>query len=633
MYASARAFFVILLTISAVSIATAQGADFLVVNAANYGNAIAPDSLATIFGSNLAPATASATLDANGQLPTELASIRVEFNGAAAGLFYVSPGQVNVVVPGGLTPGTASVVVRSTVSGSTKSGVALVIIAAPGVFTIDGSGTGAGAILNAVTYTAAPFVTQTLENGADTRTRIALYCTGIRHANLVTAQVQDTVGSRIPLRVEFAGAAPGFFGLDQVNLLLPPELDGAGTVLLTLTADGRTANVVTFQMSLLPASALRLATLTLSPATVNAGDSATLTVSLNGVARQGGFTVALRSSTSAAQVNALISIPEGKASADTLVTTSTLTATQAAIITAQAGGVVLTVVLEIDPANTVELVGLSVAPNSILGGRNVTGTVTLSGNAPSAGFNVLISGDSDRVRPPASVNVPFGRSSADFAIGTLAVGSAQTVTLTAATSRNIVAAKLTLLPPLQLSLEVSTIVGGGLLNGTVTLGNPAPVTGAIITVQSGDAAVRIPPVTIAGGENSQTFTITTSPVAVERTAAITASYGGLSQTVFLTLTPPPPPTLASLTITPDQVVGGTSTTATATLNSSAGAGGVRVDLRSSSVITATAIPSFVVILQGQNSASFTITTNRFPGLVTFTATSNGVSKTATLTVQ
>jgi len=620
-------------TAALLAASTAAAQTFTVVSAASYQTAVAPDSLATIFGSNLAPATASATLDANGRLPTELAATRVEFNGVAAPLYYVSPGQINLLVPGGLTPGTASVVIRSAVSGSTKNGVALVIIPAPGVFTSDGSGAGPGAILNAVTYAPAPFVVQTAENEADTRTRIAVYCTGVRHANLVTAQVQDTVGNRILLRVEFAGAAPGFFGLDQVNLLLPPELDGAGTVLLTLTADGRTANAVTFQMNPLPASALRFATLTLSPSIVNAGDSATLTVGLNGVARQGGFTVALRSSTSAAQVNPVISIPEGRASADTLVTTSSLTAIQTAIITGQAGGVLLTVGLEIDPPNTVELVGLSVAPSSILGGRNVTGTVTLSGNAPAGGFNVLISSDSDRVRPPAVVNVPFGRSSVDFPIETLAVASAQTVTLTATTGRNIGASKVTLLPPLQLSLEVSTIVGGGFLNGTVTLGNPAPVTGAIIVVQSGDAGVRIPPVTIAAGQNSQTFTITTSPVGVARTATITASYGGLSQSVFLTLTPPPPPTLATLTITPDHVVGGTSTTATATLDGSAGAGGVQVELRSSSVITATAVPSFVVILQGQNSASFTIMTNRFPGLVTFTATSGGVSKTATLTVQ
>ena len=108
MHACGRVISVILLTFFAIPNAKAQPAEFLVVNAASYGNAIAPDSLATIFGSNLAPATASATLDANGQLPTELASIRVEFNGVAAPLFYVSPGQINLVVPGGLTPGTAS---------------------------------------------------------------------------------------------------------------------------------------------------------------------------------------------------------------------------------------------------------------------------------------------------------------------------------------------------------------------------------------------------------------------------------------------------------------------------------------------------------------------------------------------
>src|SRR5262249_24523110 len=47
-------------------------APFTVVSGASYQNTVAPDSLATIFGTNLALATASASLDANGQLPTEL---------------------------------------------------------------------------------------------------------------------------------------------------------------------------------------------------------------------------------------------------------------------------------------------------------------------------------------------------------------------------------------------------------------------------------------------------------------------------------------------------------------------------------------------------------------------------------
>src|ERR1035438_1442828 len=127
--------------------AISQSAPLAVVNAASYGRTIAPDSLATIFGANLAQTTASATLDPNGQLPTELASTSVTINSVPAPLVYVSPGQINMVVPGGLTVGTADVLIRSTTSGSTKSGTALVVASAPGIFTSDASGAGPRAIL------------------------------------------------------------------------------------------------------------------------------------------------------------------------------------------------------------------------------------------------------------------------------------------------------------------------------------------------------------------------------------------------------------------------------------------------------------------------------------------------------
>src|ERR1022692_3419911 len=353
---------VILLTFLAAPAAFAQSNPIAVVNAASYGRTIASDSLATIFGANLAQTTASATLDANGQLPTELASTTVEINGVPAPLVYVSPGQINLVVPGGLTVGTATVLIRSTTLGSTKSGTALVVASAPGIFTSDASGAGPGAILNAVTYGPAPFLVQTPGSGqgnpTDTRTRIAVYGTGLRYAEIVTAQAQDTAGS-YPLTVEYAGVAPGFFGLDQVNLLLPPDLDRADTVSLTLAADGSAANVVTFQMNLMAQSALQLATLALSPAYLNAGDSTALTVGLNGVARAGGFLVGLRSNSSAAVVAPVIAIPQGQASAQTTIATSAVNVVQAVTITAQAGGLTQTASLEIDPASTVQLAGLS----------------------------------------------------------------------------------------------------------------------------------------------------------------------------------------------------------------------------------------------------------------------------------
>jgi uncharacterized protein (TIGR03437 family) len=623
---------VILLTFLAAPAVFSQSTSLTVVNGASYGSAVAPDSLATIFGASLAQATASATLDANGQLPTVLASTSVEINGVLAPLFYVSPGQINLVVPGGLTAGTATVLIRSTTSGSTKSGTALVSASAPGIFTSDASGAGPGAILNAVTYRAAPFLVQTPENGADTRTRIAVYGTGLRDADSVTAQAQDTAGN-YSLTVEYAGAAPGYFGLDQVNLLLPPDLDGAGTVSLSLTADGSAANVVTLQVNLMAQSALQLATLALSPAWLNAGDSAALTVGLNGVARAGGFVVGLRSNSPAAQVSPQIAIPQGQASAQTTVATSAVNGVQGVTIDAQAGGVTRTAPLEIDPASTVQLAGLSVSLGSILGGKNLTGTVTLNGNAPPGGVNIVISSDNDRVRLPAVVAVGFARSSADFAIATLAVTSVQTVTLTATLSHTTVPATLNLLPPLQLTLDASAVVGGNSVSGTVTLADPAPVAGATVALNSGDGTVRVSPVTIPAGQTSQTFTLTTSAVTVARTVSITAIYAGASQTVLLTVNPPAAVTLSSLTIAPNQVTGGTSTQATVTLTGPAGMGGVRVDLQSSSPLTAAASPNFANIPQGQSSAVLTITTSRFQRVVTFTATAGGVSKTATLTVQ
>src|ERR1017187_7373227 len=183
---------VVLLTFPAAPAVFAQSNPIAVVNAASYDRTIASDSLATIFGANLAQTTASATLDPNGQLPTKLASTSVEINGVLAPLVYVSPGQINLVVPTGLSVGTATVLIRSTTSGSTISGAALVTASAPGLFTNDASGAGPGAILNAVTYRPAPFLVQTTENGADTRTRIAVYGTGLRYAGKVTAQAQDT---------------------------------------------------------------------------------------------------------------------------------------------------------------------------------------------------------------------------------------------------------------------------------------------------------------------------------------------------------------------------------------------------------------------------------------------------------
>jgi uncharacterized protein (TIGR03437 family) len=624
-------FCVILLTLPAIG--QSQSTAFTVVNAASYGTTIAPDSLATIFGSNLSLATASAALDSNGQLPTVLGQTSVAINGIAASLLFVSPGQINLVVPDGLTAGAANVAIRSTTSGQTQSGTALVANTAPGIFSLDASGSGPGAILNAITYNPAPFLVLTDDGASGTPTVLAVYGTGLRLANTVTALAQDSAGNRYSMMVQFAGAAPGFFGLDQVNVLLPPDIDGAGIVSLVLTADNFIANAATFQMNFIPAVLVRPALLTFFPNLVTAGGSTALTVSLTGVARAGGYPVGLKTNNAAAPVIAQLAVPPGQASAQTTINTAPITSTTEATITASGSGVTLTATLEIDPVTTVQLATLSVSSGTLLGGRNLTGTVTLNGVAPGAGVNILLASDSNNARVPAVVTVPFGQRSMDFAITTLPVTSAQTVNLTATLSRTTVPVTLTLLPPLQLTLAASAVVGGNPVSGTVTLGDPAPATGAIVTLQSADTAAQVQPVTIPAGQSLQTFTVTTSAVTAARTVTISAIYGLLRQTALLTVNPVAATTLASLTIAPDHVVGGNLAQGTVTLSGPAGSGGVRVNIQSSSVLTASPSPNFVLIPQGQTSAAFTITTSRFAGVVTFTATAGGVSQTAILMVQ
>jgi uncharacterized protein (TIGR03437 family) len=600
---------------------------------------VAPDSLAALFGVNLAGSTAWSTLDQNGQLPTGLGGARVEVNGEAAGLLYVSSSQINFVVPGDAATGTVGVLVRNTATGAAQSGTMLVENTAAGVFSADGSGKGPGAILNAVTYATAPFLTVTDIAGSDQPTILAVYATGIRYAANVGASATDASGNTYNLIVVFAGPAPGYFGLDQVNIVLPPDLDGTGVVSLFLTADGSTSNVVSFPMASLPANSISLAGLSFSPSYVNGGNSATLTVSLNGVARSIGLSVSLSSNNAAAQPPFLVTVPAGKASLQVTVSTLPVTAVQTATITGRAAGASQTAALEIDPASALQLSTLSVAPASVLGGKNVSATVALTGTAAPGGAKIGISSDNTAAHPPAAVSVPFGSSSATFSIPTSVVTASQTCNITATLAHSSQTAQIAVVPALQLVLANSSVVGGSgnTVSGTVTIADSASIVGATIILQSSNWSATVPNggVVIPSGQNSASFTITTAAVTVAQTVTITATYGGLKQSATLAVNPPASATLTGVTVSPTYVTGGTNATGTVTLGAAAPVGGINVILQSSSPAAAQVQPSVVTVQQGTTTASFTIQTYHVTSTqtVTITATAGVVKQTAVLTVQ
>src|SRR5277367_58753 len=94
-----------------------------IVNAASYsGDALAPNTIASIFGTNLAFKTGivSSSDFQNGGLPLTFANVTVYVGGLAAGLYFVSPKQINFLIPNILLPGSTTLaIVRDGVAGPT----------------------------------------------------------------------------------------------------------------------------------------------------------------------------------------------------------------------------------------------------------------------------------------------------------------------------------------------------------------------------------------------------------------------------------------------------------------------------------------------------------------------------------
>ena len=231
------------------------------VSAASFAPAgqLAPESIVAGFGSNLATSIERASLL---PLPTELAGVNVRLLDSAgierlASLFYVSPNQINFLMPLGTAPGPGILTVTS---GGTvvAGGVVDVASVAPTIFTANSTGQGFAAaqvfrIKSDGTQSFEPvarfdaalgtFVAVPIDLGPPTdQVFLILYGTGIRFRS-TQAAVSVNIGGT-PGEVLFADAAPGYVGLDQTNVRLSRGLIGSGEVDVLLSADGKAANTV-----------------------------------------------------------------------------------------------------------------------------------------------------------------------------------------------------------------------------------------------------------------------------------------------------------------------------------------------------------------------------------------------------
>jgi hypothetical protein len=203
-------------------------------------------------------------------------------------------------------------------------------------------------------------------------------------------------------------------------------------------------------------------------------------------------------------------------------------------------GLTLNATLTILPVGLREI---RLAPDRVIGGRTAMGTVTLTEPAPAGGLEVALTSDSPAARVPPCVRIAPNETTATFSVLTSRTRAATPVAVAARFAGVVRWATLTVLPalPVSVTLQPGRVTGGVAAVGTVTLRDPAPAGGAVVTLTSSAAASAAVPatVTVPAGATSATFAVRTSAVTLPVNAIVIASYGGTRHAATLAVLPVP----------------------------------------------------------------------------------------------
>jgi len=230
-------------------------------NPCNAQSIVAPDSLMSAFGTDLATTSA---LD--GTFPTSLGGTTMTLvdstnTSYAVEMYYVGPNQINYYVPSNAQAGPATITATSG-DGTQTSGSVLIAPVAPGLFTANASGQGAASAFvicagvcagwpnrqangqymqDAFTCGGSAGCTpQPLSWGASDIVVVEFFGTGFRHISSPGALTVLMNGQSVPY--QYAGAQ-GDIGLDQLNVQLPNSLAGSGNVSVAMSVQDTVDNV------------------------------------------------------------------------------------------------------------------------------------------------------------------------------------------------------------------------------------------------------------------------------------------------------------------------------------------------------------------------------------------------------
>ena len=231
-----------------------------VINAASYaGGGVAPGEIVAVLGTSLGPdIPVGPAWGDDGRLPTTLAGVRILFNDVAAPLLHVSATQINAIVPYSVRQEPV-VLIQVEYNGVRSEHLALPVVPTrPGIFAVDGSGSGPGAILNEGGSVNSP------EHPASKGSIVVIYATGegLTEPAALEGTMAGSVppksrfpvsvyfdnpaeeGTVLPAEVLYAGAAPGsVLGLFQVNVRVPTWAHSGSAVPIYLQIGAEQAEV------------------------------------------------------------------------------------------------------------------------------------------------------------------------------------------------------------------------------------------------------------------------------------------------------------------------------------------------------------------------------------------------------
>ena len=514
----------------------------------------------------------------------------------------IQQGEVlNISVSGTRLDGLSAVSFNSTnlaanvLAGTTSTNASISVTAAAsatlGNFNLTGlTNAGEAVLLSGLTVVAAqPTITSVTPTTIYTNQGVVeLTIIGKNFTNITEALINNT-----PVTAQLVSST-------QIKVQLANQTLASNLSVKLRTPDSLNAGqFLTSNLISLPVASAQLA-ITPSTNSIAKGFSKTLALTLPYPAPVGGLNVTLVSSVpSVASVQTSLVVPAGALSANFVVSGANL---GSSVITASGAGIAsVNAQVTVIPPPT-----LTITPNILTLGVGRTSAITIQSTDPAGSSGLVValsSSDTAIATTPASVTIPAGASSITASIETVAIGSAN---IQAQATEFVSGTANVTVRPTSINLPPAALIAPGLTRSIpITLSDPAPVGGLVLTLASSNTANVTVPATITIAEGQVSANVAVTGVATGAANINVTALGYQSATIAVTIE------VVSIRvgnpiITSTTMPEGINRSYIVTISRPAPAGGVVLNLAMSDSSKATVSPASITIPEGQTSSGATL---------------------------